>query len=297
MKLDDLRQKLWDSYAQMSPQMKIAASYVLEHPGDVAFQSVRQLAKAADVHPSTIVRLAQTAGFATFEPFRKVFQKAVQSQEQRPEDRAAALLQEDARWGEESRIFLEIGQATLSNLKSLFQPDTHKIVQKIAKTILCANRVYVAGYRSSFAFAHYLAYAGKIAVPSMQLLESPDGSHFDILGQADSRDLIILFTFAPYASEGERLLAVAKKRGCKVIVITDVMASPAVPHADMGLFVPMAGPQLLPSLVPAASVCELILAEATRQGGQRVVDNLKRFREQVHAVEGYLAPLEPEDFD
>lgn len=297
MKLDDLRQKLWDSYADMSPQMKIAASYVLEHPGDVAFKSVRQLAKAADVHPSTIVRLAQTAGFATFEPFRKVFQLAVQSQESHLEDRAAALLQEDARWGEESRPFLEIGQATLSNLKSLFQPDTYKTVQQIASAILAARRVYVAGYRSSFAFAHYLAYAGKIAVPSMQLLESPDGSHFDILGQASADDLIILFTFAPYASEGERLLTVGKKRGCKIIIITDVMSSPAVPHADMGLFVPMGGPQLLPSLVPAASVCELILAEATQQGGQSVVDNLKQFREQVHAVEGYLAPLEPKEFE
>ncbi|MCT4655956.1 MAG: MurR/RpiR family transcriptional regulator [Cohaesibacter sp.] len=296
MTLDELRQKLWDSYADMSPQTKIAASYVLEHPSDVAFQSVRQLAKAAEVHPSTIVRLAQMAGFATFEPFRGVFQAAVQRRDVHLEDRAAAL-QDDERWGEESRAFLKIGQATLSNLKSLFQPDTHKTVEKIAKAILQAKRVYVAGYRSSFAFAHYLAYAGKIALPSMQLLESPDGSHFDILGQADEQDLIILFTFAPYASEGERLLAVGKKRGCKVIIITDVMSSPAVPYADMGLFVPMSGPQLLPSLVPAASACELILAETTRQGGECVVENLRRFREQVHAVDGYLKPLEPKDFD
>ena len=49
MKLDDLRQVLWDAYADLSPQMKVAASYVLENPADVAFKSVRQLAKAADV--------------------------------------------------------------------------------------------------------------------------------------------------------------------------------------------------------------------------------------------------------
>ena len=157
------------------------------------------------------------------------------------EDRAAAL-QKDGRWDGESDIFFEIGKATLGNLTSLFQPDTQKAVQRIAKAILDANRVYVSGYRSSFAFAHYLAYAGQIAMPKIQLLESPDGSHFDVLGQANEKDLIILFTFAPYASEGGRLLTVAKKRGCKIVAITDTMSSPAVPFANMGLFVPMTGP-------------------------------------------------------
>ena len=292
MKLDDLRQALWDAYGDLSPQMKVAASYVMEHPADVAFKSVRQLAKAADVHPSTIVRLAQVAGFSTFDPFRAVFQKGVQAREVRLDERAAAL-QEGGRWGEGSDAFVEIGKATLSNLTSLFQPDTQKAVRRIAKAIMAANRVYVSGYRSSFAFAHYLAYAGKIALPSIQLLESPDGSHFDILGQAGPEDLIILFTFAPYASEGGRLLTIAQKRGCKIVAITDAMSSPAVPYADLGLFVPMAGPQLLPSLVPAASACELILAECARVGGAGVVDNLRSFREQVHAVEGYLNPVEP----
>ena len=162
MKLDDLRQLLWDAYADLSPQMKVAASYVLEHPADVAFKSVRQLAKAADVHPSTIVRLAQVAGFSTFDPFRAVFQEGVQAQDIRLDERAAAL-QKDGRWGESSEAFVEIGEATLNNLTSLFQPDTQKAVQRIAKAIIEADRVYVSGYRSSFAFAHYLAYAGKIA--------------------------------------------------------------------------------------------------------------------------------------
>ena len=291
MQLDDLRQLLWDAYADLSPQMKVAASYVLENPADVAFKSVRQLAKAADVHPSTIVRLAQVAGFSTFDPFRAVFQQGVQAPEVRLDERAAAL-QKDGRWDEGADAFVEIGQATLNNLTSLFQPDTLKSVQRIAKAILEADRVYVSGYRSSFAFAHYLAYAGKIALPSIQLLESPDGSHFDILGQAGPQDLIILFTFAPYASEGGRLLTVGKKRGCRIVTITDTMSSPAVPFADLGLFVPMTGPQLLPSLVPAASACELILAECARMGGSSFVDNLRSFRDQVHAVEGYLSPLE-----
>lgn len=291
MNLDDLRQVLWDAYADLSPQMKVAASYVLENPADVAFKSVRQLAKAADVHPSTIVRLAQVAGFSTFDPFRSVFQRGVQAQDVRLDERAAAL-QKDGRWGVGSDAFVEIGKATLSNLTSLFQPDTQKAVQRIAQAILDAERVYVSGYRSSFAFAHYLAYAGKIALPSIRLLESPDGSHFDILGQAGPNDLIILFTFAPYASEGGRLLTIGKKRGCKIVAITDTMSSPAVPLSDMGLFVPMTGPQLLPSLVPAASACELILAECARLGGSRVVDNLRSFREQVSAVEGYLSPIE-----
>ncbi|MEC7296477.1 MAG: MurR/RpiR family transcriptional regulator, partial [Pseudomonadota bacterium] len=77
--LDSIHQQLAESYAALSPQLKRAASYVLEHPTEMAFQSIRKTAQAASVTPSTLVRLAKRLGFESYEPFREVFQSAVQA--------------------------------------------------------------------------------------------------------------------------------------------------------------------------------------------------------------------------
>ncbi|KFC49582.1 hypothetical protein DK37_05700 [Halomonas sp. SUBG004] len=47
--LDSIHLQLAESYAALSPQLKRAASYVLEHPAEMAFQSIR---KRLRQHPS-----------------------------------------------------------------------------------------------------------------------------------------------------------------------------------------------------------------------------------------------------
>ena len=138
MKLDDLRQVLWDAYADLSPQMKVAASYALENPAHVAFKSVRQLAKAADVHPSTIVRLAQVAGFSTYDPFARCFRTVCRRLDVRLEERAAAL-QKDGRWGQESDAFFEMARQPSVTFPVCFSQTRKKRFKESPRQSLMRN--------------------------------------------------------------------------------------------------------------------------------------------------------------
>ncbi len=60
---DELRDRLAALASEGAPQVAALSAWVLEHPQEVAFKSVRALAQASGVNSNTVVRLAQTLGF------------------------------------------------------------------------------------------------------------------------------------------------------------------------------------------------------------------------------------------
>ena len=75
---------------QLTPEMRKAAAYVLESPNDVSVSSIREIAKAADVKPNTLVRLARSIGFSGYEDFRAPFREEIR--------RGRASFPDRARW-------------------------------------------------------------------------------------------------------------------------------------------------------------------------------------------------------
>ncbi|GAB6054061.1 hypothetical protein JCM17960_28810 [Magnetospira thiophila] len=62
------------TFARLSPQLKQAARFALDHPDDVALQSMRRLSAMAAVHPSTMVRLVKELGLDGYTAFQEPFQ-------------------------------------------------------------------------------------------------------------------------------------------------------------------------------------------------------------------------------
>lgn len=48
---------------KLTPEVRKAATYVLDNPNDVGVSSIREIAESANVKPNTFVRLARTVGF------------------------------------------------------------------------------------------------------------------------------------------------------------------------------------------------------------------------------------------
>jgi hypothetical protein len=54
-----LTKKIVQAFDALSGQLQSAARFVLDHPHDVALKSMRDQARAANVKPATMTRLAQ----------------------------------------------------------------------------------------------------------------------------------------------------------------------------------------------------------------------------------------------
>lgn len=286
---DALRQALLARYETLSPQAQKLAGFVLENPDEVAFLSVRRLAQVAGVNPSAVIRLAQAAGFDSFDAFRRVFQAALQARKVRYRVRAEAL-QRDARQGQggEQSTFQTVARSAIANIEAFFQPETAAALERIAKGIVAAPAVHVAGVRSSRSLAVYFAYVARMAFPHIRLLPTAETMLIDELALGVPGDMLLVFTFEPYSAEMVRAAQLAQGAGMRVVAITDRPTSPIARDAWGVLSIPMESPHYLPSLVACQAACEALLAAMVSLSGRPAIDNVTSFEDRVRRVGGYV---------
>jgi len=83
----------------LSPEMRKAATYVLENPSELGVSTVREIAQAAQVKPNTFVRMARQVGFDGYEDRREPFRDAIRQGSAGRPDRTS-WLQDMASQGE-----------------------------------------------------------------------------------------------------------------------------------------------------------------------------------------------------
>ncbi|WP_062359372.1 MurR/RpiR family transcriptional regulator [Vreelandella aquamarina] len=286
--LDSIHQQLAESYSALSPQLKRAASYVLEHPAEMAFQSIRKTAQAASVTPSTLVRLAKRLGFESYEPFREVFQSAVQAAPVELSGRASQLKLKQQHRNPEAALFAEVGDAAFDNIGRLFTADNQTRVKEAAERILAARRVAVVGFRDTFACAYHFAYVGRIAMPEVTLIRGQEGGLLTELAPFNEQDVVVAFGFEPYCAETVKALEITRANGMQAIVITDTLRSPLVPGASVTFTVANATPHFFPSILAAITLSEAILAECVAFGPDQLVNNVTRFESRMRQLGAYV---------
>lgn len=285
-RLNAISQRLAEAYPTLSPQLKQAAGYVLDHPGEVAFQSVRGSASAAGVTPSTLVRLAKKLGFTSYEPFRQVFQAALQAGSNEFSGRASRL--KNLATTRQNAVFSDVGDAAFANIEHLLTEDNQARVESAARRLLGARRIAVIGFRDTFACAYHFAYVGRIAMPGITLVRGLEGGLLTELAPFGEPDIAVVFGFAPYCAETLKALEVTRHSGVKTIVITDTMRSPLVPGADLVFNLASDTPHFFPSILAAITLIEAILAECVALGPAELVDNVTRFEQRMRALGAYV---------
>lgn len=204
---------------QFSPQMKTAAKYVMDHPSAFGLDSIRETARKARVSTYTLVNMAKALGFQSFEAFRQPFRHALVE---------TANVRSDPDWLAEVRAQSEFGQVYAEAAKNALSTVTHSLerqklqdLERAVDMLVGAKTVYLTAVRSSYAVAYYLHYVGRMALPHMQLVPRHRNSAIDDLNDAAEGDVLIAITVTPYSRETIDACNFARKRGVKLLVITD----------------------------------------------------------------------------
>ncbi|KPQ21618.1 MULTISPECIES: MurR/RpiR family transcriptional regulator [unclassified Halomonas] len=284
--LGSINQRLAELYPTLSPQLKQAASYVMEHPLEMAFQSIRKTAGIAQVTPSTLVRLAKRLGFESYEPFREVFQSAVQTPPVELSGRASQLRHQAHQ--PDDQLFVNVGDAAFDNIGRLFTADNQARVRDAAQQMLAARNIAVVGFRDTFACAYHFAYVGRIAMPNITLIRGLEGGLLTELDRFNEQDLVVVFGFEPYCAETVKALEVTRRNGVQAIAITDTLRSPLVPGALITFTVANATPHFFPSILAAITLSEAILAECVAFGPDHLVDNVVSFETRMRHMGAYV---------
>ena len=132
-------------FENLSPQLKEAARWVIDHPTDVALLSMRQQARRAGIAPATLTRLAQRFGLRGYDGLRKLFAEAVRQRPESYRGRAEELLVRRESEGD-AALVQDIFASLSQHLQGLSLPGSIDRFTAAADIIASADRVFVSDY-------------------------------------------------------------------------------------------------------------------------------------------------------
>lgn len=279
---------LADTLGDMTPEVRKAASYVLENPNDVSVSSIREIADAANVKPNTFVRMARTVGFDGYEDFREPFRQEIRRGGISFPDRAR-WLQSLARGGKLSKLYADMAASAIRNIEETFAAANDEAMKAAADAIVAARRTFVLGVGVNSSNARNFTYLADMAVDTIEAIPRPGSVAIDDLARAASGDVLIAITCKPYRSEVVEAVALARAQGLTIIAISDSAASPIVIQSDHAFIVTADTPQFFPSSVSTIALLEALMAFVIADAEPDVISNIERFHERRHALGIYAA--------
>ncbi|WP_299370632.1 MurR/RpiR family transcriptional regulator [uncultured Tateyamaria sp.] len=279
-------QRLAGELAELTPEARKAATYVLENPRDVGVSTVREIAKAANVKPNTVVRMARQVGFEGYEDFRAPFREAIR--------RGAADFPDRARWlqdisksGDLGGLFADMVRDVMANIEETFAGISTDNLETAARAIWSARRVLTLGVGVNNSVARNFTYLASTGMTEFHAIPRPGSTPVDDLAWADQNDVLIAITCKPYRSEVVEAVSIARAQGMTIIALSDSPASPIVRMADHGFVVSVDTPQFFPSSVSIIALLETLLSFVVAVASDEIVERVETFHARRHQLGMY----------
>jgi DNA-binding MurR/RpiR family transcriptional regulator len=221
---DAFRRALSDRFDSLSPQLRLVAEFIVQHPNRAALETVAELSQAANVRPPTMVRFAQALGFTGFTDMQRVLRARLVART--PTYRERITEAADKAPKEPVGVLTDFISSSRESLAMLESEVTKDDMSRAVDMMASADRIHVMGMRRSFPVASYLAYNLAGFGVRAHLIDGSGGMAVQQTQMIAARDLLIAISFPPYAPEVTDAITAVSVAGRSIISITDGPLSP-----------------------------------------------------------------------
>lgn len=260
---EDLRDAITQRHEELSDRLRQIARFAVDHPNDVALNTVSELADTIGVQPSSIVRFANAFGYDGFSDMQRVFRTRLVAQASpgyRARFKAGTAKKKSS--GASSNPAQVLQQEVADNADSLEELTRNiepRLLNRCIDFLANAQTIYVIAQGRSFPVAHYLAYAlGRLELRAH--LVDGVGGLTRIVGQmATADDVLLAISFHAYSPDVVAVVDEAAARGVPVIAITDSPLSPIAPSAKVSFEIPSNQGRAFRSLVAPIALAQALI--------------------------------------
>ena len=213
-------------YYQLAAAERRVADYVLAQYRQVQFMSITQLAEECGAADATVSRFCRSLKLKGFNAFKLELAKyAASSEGLRPHPTPTNT--PAGRCAEAGRLSQEAISQTMALVRT---EDVEKTVSMFEQ----ANRIYCMGAGGSMLLANECSHLFSTVCNKFSAIWD---SHMQmsITATMNQNDVIVLFSYSGATQNGMEVLALAKERGIRTILITRYPKSPAASLADVVL--------------------------------------------------------------
>jgi DNA-binding MurR/RpiR family transcriptional regulator len=275
------------SFDGLSPQLKEAARWVIDHPADVALLTMREQARRAGIPPATLTRLAQRFKLKGYDEIRRLSAEAVRERPDSYRVRAEELLQRRDSEGD-AALIQDIFSSLSRHLQELSKPVVVDRFRAAADIIAKSRRVFSLGLRSTFSVAYSFHYARALFGAESVLVDGPGGIATDALRTIGPADVLLAISVKPYTWQTLQAVRYADKRGARVIAVTDSEVSPLAMLARETLVVGTETPSFFHTMAPAFAAIECLTALVAARRGSETLKSLAASEAQLEAFDTYV---------
>ena len=242
--------------------------FTLDFPGELASYSATELAELAGVSNATVSRFVRRLGYGDFNAARRSV-RAERGQG------SPLLLDAKGRAAQDTiAAHLKDGHA---NLDATFSRVSEPLIDEIVRALVGARTLWIAGYRSSQAFAFYFRWQVFQFLPHSHLLPGPGETLGEYMASIEKGDCLVAFGLRRRVPQLEHLVTHAAQAGAKVLYIGDHLMGEQT-HADWLLRCDTRAPGALDNHVAVIALCDLLITRVFRTLG-------RKGRERLLAVE------------
>lgn len=262
---------------------KQLAQYVLANPYLISSLSIEELAKAAGVSNATVNRFAHECNFDGYPQFkyavREIYLNVI--------DKTDVLKYQIAGLSSDRQIAHHSLEEAIECIEYCQQGITEENLQRAADLILSAKNIYIMGYGMSAVHATFFQQClegylfGKVFSQGLFGGTEIFSKHISLL---PDDALVIAFSLPRYSSNILNVLNQVRKRNMKILLITDTVIAPAVPLADVSLFVSVSHSVLRASSTAVVALIEAICAAVI----PKIEGAAEMMEKQMNAVLPYL---------
>lgn len=227
-------------YANLSAGYQQIARYFTQNPNIIALESINAIAAKCGVHPSSLVRFAQSLGYSGFKELQSVFQTRLATAAPGFRERIGALEKELARNVSHGNLgFLkDLVVRDMASLQGLLETISERMLTNAAELIVGAETIYIAGQLRSEPMANLLRYLLTMLRRKVVLLDPAAGLAQEMAMTMSEKDVLIAIAFRHYAKEVVSIAEYAASNRIPIISITDSQLSPIAKSAAVFFTVP-----------------------------------------------------------
>ena len=263
--------------AGLSPKLRMAAEFVVENPDEVATRSLRQIAKAANLTPPTLSRLARALDCETYEDLREICRGEMKRRHRVLADKAQALLQlsSEGAPGGKSGVFLVQAHSALDNIQDLMESVELDKLRATADTLVRARKVVLFGTSSGLAMVSYFRCMAAMAFDHWRVAGTDGALWASEMAKLGPEDVVLVVSLRPYGSCPVDAAKIARDAGATVIAITDNLRSPYAGIATRCFIVKTDSPQFYPSHVALLVLIEGLMGMVVRRAGKQAAARIR----------------------
>ncbi len=240
-------------------KQKQLCDYIIENFNELGLLTVKELADAAGVGTSTVLRVMETLGYPSFHDMRKDFHEVSVNTSVTKWRYVQESFQNKNIDNGGSGAITHVWTEVINLLDKSLSESLDENFQKTVELMVNCSRINILGLRVYKSIAFYLEHLIEEFYSKTRQLSFDSEALYDRILQFNKDEILIVFAFEPYTYRTLEAAEFCHKRGIPIVLITDHLSCPIVTCATTVLKVQASEKQF--SAVPTIALLEALVVE------------------------------------